>query len=129
MKIFSYLTLTLFLLLMASLTACGSSANAATVEAVPTGDPVAGKQLFMSTCAACHSPDGKGLPGLGKNLVASEFAAEKNDNELIEFIKVGRGPDDPLNTTGVTMPAKGGKPSLSNEDLYNIVAYIRTIRK
>ncbi|MCL4294524.1 MAG: hypothetical protein KJ077_02295 [Anaerolineae bacterium] len=64
---------------------------------------------------------------MGKNLVISDFVAGKSDSELVEFIKVGRGPDDPLNTTGVTMPAKGNNPALI--DLYNIVAYIRTLRQ
>jgi mono/diheme cytochrome c family protein len=129
MKGFSLLTVALLLLLMVSLTACGGSVNAATVQAVPAGDPTAGERLFMSTCATCHGPDGQGLPGLGKDLVTSEFVAGKTDSQLIEFIKVGRGPDDPLNTTGVTMPAKGNNPALTDEDLYNIVAYIRTLRQ
>src|SRR5512134_519169 len=103
MKGFSLLTIALLLLLMISLTACGGSANAANAQAVPTGDPAAGEKLFMSTCTACHGPDGQGLPGLGKDLVTSEFVAGKTDSQLIEFIKVGRSPDDPLNTTGVTM--------------------------
>ncbi len=128
MKGFSWLTTVLLLLLMASLTACGS-ANAATVQAAPAGDPDAGEKLFMSICTACHGPDGQGLPGLGKDLVMSEFVTNKTDSELVEFIKVGRGPNDPLNTTGVTMPPKGGNPNFSDEDLYHIVAYIRTLQK
>jgi mono/diheme cytochrome c family protein len=122
------LTIILLLLLIISLTACGGSTNASPAQAAPAGDPAAGKELFVSTCVVCHGPDAKGLPGLGKNLVASEFVADKSDRELVEFIKVGRGPDDPLNTTGVTMPPKGGKTSLTEEDLYNIVAYIRTLQ-
>jgi disulfide bond formation protein DsbB len=129
MKGFSLLTVALLLILMVSLTACGGSVNAATVQAGPAGDPAAGEKLFMSTCAACHGPDGQGLPSLGKNLVTSEFVLRKTDNELVEFITVGRGPDDPLNTTGVTMPPKGNNPALTDEDLYNIVAYLRTLRQ
>jgi hypothetical protein len=64
------------------------------------------------------------LPSLAKNLILSEFVAGKTGYELVEFIKVDRSPDDPLNTTGVTIPAKGGKSSFSDADLYNIVAYI-----
>ena len=50
-----------------------------------------------------------------------------SDEELVEFVKVGRRPSDPLNITGVDMPPKGGSPALSDEDLYDIVAFIRTI--
>jgi mono/diheme cytochrome c family protein len=119
--------LTMALLLMLSLTACGDSA--AQAQAAPTGDTATGKQLYLSTCALCHSPDAQGLPGLGKNLVTSDFVAGKSDSELVEFIKVGRGSDDPLNTTGVTMPPKGNNPNLTDEDLYHIVAYLHSIQQ
>ena len=93
------------------------------------GNPLAGQELFTGTCAACHGPTGEGLPNLGKNMTTSQFIASKTDDELVAFIKVGRDPSDPLNTTGVAMPSKGGNPALSDEDFYNIVAYIRTIQK
>jgi disulfide bond formation protein DsbB len=47
----------------------------------------------------------------------------------VAFIKVGRGVDDPANTTGVAMLPKGGNPGLSDQDLYDIVAYLRTLQK
>lgn len=93
------------------------------------GDPTGGQALFTGTCSACHGPTGEGIQGLGKNLVTSEFVAGQTDDDLVGFIKVGRDPSDPLNTTGVSMPPKGGNPALKDEDLYNIVAYLRTIHK
>jgi disulfide bond formation protein DsbB len=98
-------------------------------EAAPAADLAAGKTMFASTCSACHGPAGEGVPGLGKDMTASEFISEKSDNELIEFLKVGRDPSDPLNSTGVAMPPKGGNPALSDEDLRNIVAFVRTLQK
>lgn len=91
------------------------------------GDPEAGKALFASTCAACHGPNGEGVPGLGKDMTTSEFIAEQSDAELLAFIKAGRAPTDPLNTTGVLMPPKGGNPALTDEQLMDIIAYIREI--
>jgi disulfide bond formation protein DsbB len=41
---------------------------------------------------------------------------------------VGCSTSDPENTTGVAMPPKGGNPSLSDGDLQNVVAYIRTLQ-
>jgi mono/diheme cytochrome c family protein len=120
--------LTIALLLMLSLTACGDSA-ASPAQAAPTGDLAAGKQLYLTNCALCHGPAAQGLPGLGKNLVTSDFVAGKSDSELVEFIKVGRAADDPLNTTGVTMPPKGNNPNLTGEDLYHIVAYLHSIQQ
>lgn len=93
------------------------------------GDAQAGQQLFVSSCSSCHGPEGKGMPGLGSDLTTSDFVAGLSDSELVAFIKEGRTPDHPDNTTGVAMPPKGGNPSLSDEDLANIVAYIRTIHQ
>lgn len=112
------------------LSACGGGSAPTEPPPAPAsaGDPARGEELFV-TCAACHGPNGEGVEGLGKDMTASEFIASKSDDELVEFIKVGRAPDDPLNTTGVAMLPKGGNPALSDEDLYDIVAYIRTLQK
>ena len=96
---------------------------------VPAGDPARGEELFNQTCVACHGPGGVGVQGLGKDMTTSEFIESHSDQELVEFIKVGRDPSDPLNTTGVAMPPKGGNPALSDEDLQNIVAYMRTLQE
>lgn len=93
---------------------------------VSEGDAVAGEALFV-TCAACHGPDGKGLPNLGKDFTTSEFVHSQSDAELLAFVKVGRPSGDPANDTGVDMPPKGGNPALSDEDILDIIAYIRTI--
>lgn len=85
-----------------------------------------GEQLFL-TCSACHGPDARGLPNLGKNLIESEFVHSLTDNDLLNFVKTGRPIWDPLNTTGIDMPPKGGNPAFSDEDILAIIAYIRTI--
>ena len=92
-----------------------------------SGDAAHGEELFASTCSACHGPGGIGIEGLGKDMTQSEFIANQTDTDLITFIKVGRTTSDPLNTTGIDMPPKGGNPSLSEDDLNDIVTYIRTI--
>lgn len=104
------------------------SSQAKTTRAEFTPDLDKGKQLFLQVCAACHGPDAKGLPNLGRDLTNSKFIAEKNDQELLEFVKVGRSPTDPLNTTGIPMPPKGGNPALTDEDILHIIAYIRTLQ-
>lgn len=96
-------------------------------EEIAAGDPVEGKKGF-STCAGCHGPDGKGLPNLGKDLHNNAFLAEMTDAEAVAFLKVGRDATHPLNTTGVAMPPKGGNPAFDDEDLADIVAYVRTLK-
>ena len=109
------------------LVACGGSAAPA---ATPTtrGDAVAGKAKFDGTCISCHGPDAKGIQGLGKDLTISEFVKSQSDAELVSFIQKGRPASDPANTVGVDMPPKGGNPALSDLDILNIVAYMRSLQ-
>ncbi len=96
-------------------------------ESEMVGDSAAGKTSYDSVCVACHGADATGVVNLGKDLTNSEFTQEMSDAELVEFIKVGRSVSDPANTSGVDMPPKGGNPALSDQDLYDIVAYLRTL--
>jgi len=99
------------------------------VQAAPRpADAVAGQKLF-AVCTACHGPTGEGVAGLGKPLTTSEFVADKAADDLVIFIKKGRDSTDPLNTTGIAMPPLGGRPELTDQNLYDIVAYLRTIQK
>jgi disulfide bond formation protein DsbB len=108
-------------------------AEAAPVAAQPVaaaaGDAANGQKVYSQLCIACHGPEGKGVQGLGKDLTTSPFVAEKSDPELIDFIKVGRDPGDPLNTTGVAMPPKGGNPALKDQEIADIVAFVRAIHQ
>ena len=115
--------------LVVILAACGGGAAQPTAAPTPSGDAAKGQADFAATCAACHGPDAKGLPNLGKDLVTSEFVTSKSDAELVEFLKVGRPTTDPLNTTGVAMPARGGNAAFTDQDLADIVAYLRTIHQ
>ncbi len=85
-----------------------------------------GQQQFM-LCAACHGPDGHGIPNLGKDLIASDFVHSQTDEELLTFIKTGRPIWDPLNTTGIDMPPKGGNPAMTDDDILAVIAYIRSL--
>lgn len=135
------------LMILLMLTACGGGKDEEADAAAPAdnavaqqeapaedpapsaGDAARGKELFNQTCIACHGEGGVGVQNLGKDMTHSEFIAGLSDTELVGFIKTGRDTSDPLNTTGVAMPTKGGNPALSDEDLFDIVAYIRTIHE
>ena len=110
--------------------ASAAPASAAPVAAAAvTFDPQAaarGKKAFVS-CIACHGKDGRGIPKMGKSLVDNPFVSARDDKALVEFIKKGRGPTDPENTTRVGMPPKGGNPALKDPQIHDIVAYIRSL--
>ncbi len=101
--------------------------TAATEAPSEGGDSANGEALYNGSCLACHGPNGEGIEGLGKPWVGSEFINSSTDVELIVFLNVGRPSDDPLNTTGIVMLPKGGNPSLSDDDLQDLVAYMRTL--
>jgi disulfide bond formation protein DsbB len=108
------------------------------VAIVPTAAPTAvavaytaeqvehGRDVFITTCAACHGQNAQGIQGLGKNLIVSDFVSGLTDEELLQFLIVGRQPGDPLNTTGLPMPARGGNPMTTDEQLMDVVAYLRS---
>jgi cytochrome c oxidase subunit 3 len=95
-------------------------------EAV-AGDAARGRVVWTTTCRSCHGEGGEGIAGQGKDIRGSEFIAQRSDGELLAFVKVGRMPFDPLNTTGVQMPPKGGNPLLKDHDLLDAIAFLRTI--
>lgn len=135
-----FILISLMFVLALTLVACGgdnnetnndAAAGQPAVEEVAAveADPSHGEELYMTNCIACHGADATGVPGLGKTLLPSdsEFIRTHSDAELVEFVMVGRQPDDPLNSTGVAMPPKGGSPALSESDIADIIAYIRTL--
>lgn len=94
----------------------------------PTLDGTAfasGKQLFAATCAACHGPSGLGVRGLGKSIATSRWVRDQSDSALLAFLQKGRDVNDPLNTTKVPMPPKGGNPGFTDEHLAQLVCYVR----
>lgn len=111
----------------AATTSSTTAADGATTSTAGSSGAARGEEIFNSTCIACHGVGGVGVEGLGKPLTTSTFAAGLTDDELLEFLIVGRLDTDPLNTTGIAMPARGGNLSLTDADLRDVVAYLRTL--
>ncbi len=122
----------LLAVLVLVLAACGGGGDppddGATATSPPSaGDVAAGEEIYASTCAACHGADATGIDGLGKDLHNNAFVNGLSDDELVDFLEEGRLADHPDNDTGVAMPPKGGNPSLTDDDLMDVVAYLRTL--
>ena len=136
-----YFLIALFVLLAGLLIGCGGGGDSsssssdttkeevAEVEEVHTGDAAEGEKTYQQACLACHGADAKGMPSLGKDLTTSDFVKDQSDAELLEFVKIGRPAGDPLNTQGIDMPPKGGNPALSDDDIMNIIAFVRTLEE
>ena len=105
----------------AALAAAGGDAELA-------GYIASGRKIYASTCFACHGPEGAGVKGNGKALAHNDFVKGQSDDDLLAFVKKGRAPSDPKNTTGIQMPPKGGNPALSDDDLLDVISYLRTLQ-
>jgi disulfide bond formation protein DsbB len=97
----------------------------------PAADPALldhpGRELFLASCSACHGSNAEGIEGLGKSFIDSEFIKSSSDKELMTMIKMGRPVWDPANTTGLDMPSKGGNPAITDDQLTDIIGYIRSV--
>ncbi len=99
----------------------GADATSSTAAAVERGADL------YTICAGCHGAAGEGVDGLGIGLANSALVDQLSDAELVAFIQAGRAVDDPDNVSGAAMPPWGGNPSLTEPDLYDVVAFIRTL--
>lgn len=97
-------------------------------DAELAGYIASGTKLYNSTCIACHGPSGAGIAGNGKTLANNVFIQSLKDDDLLAFVKQGRAPSDPKNTTGVQMPPKGGNPAMSDDDILDVISYLRTLQ-
>lgn len=80
-----------------------------------------GQAIYNKTCIACHGSNGKGgLPG-APDFTDPNGRLSKGDDVLIKNITEGfQSPDSPM-----AMPAKGGNPDLTAEDVRAVLAHIR----
>ncbi len=117
------LTLIALFTVLSVLAACGGGGD----KSAAAPGVKEGKAIFDRICATCHGKDANGLPKLGKGLRNNEFTKSQSDAELVTFMKTGRPATHPLNTTGVDMPPKGGDPTITDQDLQNVVAFLRTL--
>lgn len=90
------------------------------------GKPEDGQQTFDSICSSCHGDKGiteiPGIPVFSKGERMS-----KTDEQLKKSIK--SGVNNPDNPAGMTMPPYGGGPVLTDKQLSDVIAYIRTLKK
>lgn len=104
-----------------------AAAASAESSSAPAGDPKAGEKAFSTTCITCHGPRGEGLADLAPSLRASAFIASADDASVAAVIRQGRAVGDPNNKSGKMMPARGGNPFLSEEDISHLVAFVRLL--
>jgi mono/diheme cytochrome c family protein len=108
-----------------SITAFGMESRAVD-DREPVTNTGRGAELFAANCAACHGPDGNGIPELGVTLVESAYTASLEAPQLVEFLKVGRMPGQPGSIRNGVMP---GFAYLPADELTEIAAYVKALQR
>ncbi len=100
------------------------SAVATSIPVTAADDSTAapsGQAIYAQTCIACHGANGKGaIPGV-PDFAGKDSPLSKSDAELVRNISEG------FQSPGsfMAMPAKGGNPALTEEDVKAVLAYLR----
>ena len=97
-------------------------------DATPVGDATRGRALYLGSCYSCHGIGGEGIAKQGASLLSSAFVAEQSDTEALAFLKQGRQPFHAASTMNLLMPPRGGNPTLNDEKLVDIIAYVRELQ-
>jgi mono/diheme cytochrome c family protein len=90
-----------------------------------TGEPDKGKAAYERLCSACHGTQGKGDGPAGQMIrppaadLTSSKVKGKPDAELFQTIQNGRPPT----------PMAAFKGQLSDQQIHDVVAYIRSLGK
>lgn len=89
---------------------------------VATADITNGKSLYNTTCVACHGANGKGpIPGVPDLRGDDSRLIHKDLNTLLHNVEQGfQSPGSMM-----AMPPRGGNPGLSEQDLVDILGYMR----
>lgn len=80
-----------------------------------------GKIVFAQNCAACHQPDGKGIPSAFPPLAGSDFL-NADKKRAIGIVKNGLSGEVVVN--GVKFNSVMPAVNLSDEDIANVLTYV-----
>jgi mono/diheme cytochrome c family protein len=87
-----------------------------------------GALIYDSTCSTCHGKDGYGLDGLAPQLNRSDWVTGEKDKVIATVLF---GLTGPIIVNGTTprvsgdMPGIGQNPEFSNQDIAQIISFIR----
>ncbi len=97
--------------------------DAAVNERLPKQGLDAGKAAFLANCAACHQPEGAGLPGAFPPLAGSDFLQKNSPEKIAEFVLKGYSGKLVVNNVEYNnvMPAMS---HLTDGDIANIITYV-----
>jgi len=87
-------------------------------------EPSTGKAIYEQNCAGCHGSDGSGRMRGVPDFTKANGVLSKPESELVQNTING------VSGGGMFgMPAKGGNPSLSKQDIENVIRYMKAAFK
>lgn len=105
----------------ASVTASGTAA----VTVPRSGDAARGAQIYSETCVACHGADGRGvIDGVPDFTIPSGRLAKSDETLLNNMINGFQSPG-----SSMAMPPRGGNPDLTDQDMADVLVYLRAINE
>ena len=97
-------------------------AESASEPAVLSSDPIArGEALFAQNCAACHQPNGEGLPGAFPPLAKSDYLLADPDRAVAVVL---RGLIGPVTVNGVHYESAMPPMPLDDTDTAAVLSYV-----
>jgi mono/diheme cytochrome c family protein len=102
--------------------AIGLALIASSIAAAQGGDAAAGKTVFTKSCAGCHGAAGEGKETLAKALkvemhpLGSQEVQSKSDEQIRKDVTQGVGKMKPV-------------AKLNDQDVTNVVAYVRSLKQ
>ena len=102
----------------AAMQAAADAAAKAAASQVAYGGTTDGKEIFNHLCTSCHTSGVAGAPKVGDKSMWGPRIAQGMDTLVKHAIEGYHGPD------GNYMPAKGGNPALTDEQVTNAVHWI-----
>ena len=117
----------IYFLLLLFLTACtGYELESEDLASKPENDHIKGLNVYRQNCAACHGNDGTGaIAGVPDLTQVAGFRKDADSDaalfQHIQHVKEGlKTPGSPM-----AMPAKGGNPDLTIQDIREVLKYMR----
>lgn len=82
-----------------------------------------GKEIYMTTCAACHQQTGKGMTGTFPPLAQSDYLLEDTDRAIRQIIHGSQGK---MTVNGIDYHGIMPPQNLSNEEVMRVLNYVLT---
>lgn len=103
------------------LAALGLAAAAPAFAGHTAADVQHGQTIFNETCVACHGANGKGVVPGTPDMTKAHGVLSLPESLLEQRVENGfQSSGSPM-----AMPARGGNPSLTDQDVKDVLAYMR----